>query len=77
LVLSDAEREAARAAFRYLYRRGEASERAIGETLYPEFDAGYESSHAWWAEAIEDAFEALPGVERADGSAWRYQRPEA
>lgn len=75
LDLAEAEREAARAAFRYLYRRGEATEGDIRERVYPGFDAGYESSQAWWEEVIEDAFEALPGVERTQESGWRYRRP--
>lgn len=73
--LTAAEREAARAAFRYLYRRGDATEREIREAVYPDFEAGHASAQAWWEGAIEVALDALPGVERADGGGWRYRRP--
>ena len=89
LDLSEPEREAARAAFGYLYRRGEATERELGEAVYPDHPAGYDSSAEWWGGFVRDAFDALPGVERADAGgerpdvggeqsdevAWRYRRP--
>lgn len=80
--LAPAEREAARAAFGYLYRRGEASEDEVGDAVYPDHPAGYDSPEDWWDGVLRDAFEALPGVEPVDGSgertgdaAWRYRRP--
>lgn len=83
LELSPDEREAARAAFGYLYRRGGASEEEIGRAVYPDQPAGYPSVEAWWDGAIRDAFDALPGVERiagegsgaAGGATWCYRRP--
>ena len=85
LDLSPDEREAARAAFGFLYRRGEASEDEIGEAVYPGHPAGYASADAWWDGAVRDAFDALPGVERVEGvrsadehrnlATWRYRRP--
>ena len=82
LVRSEPEREAARAAFGYLYRRGEATEREIGEAIFPDHPAGYGSPAAWWDGVVRDAFDALPGVgrvepadERADEVAWRYELP--
>lgn len=74
LDLTEPEREAARAAFQYLYRRGEANEHDIRETVYPEFDADYASAQAWWDGVIHEAFDTLPGVERTDESTWRYRR---
>ena len=75
LDLSPDEREAARAAFGQLYRRGEASEDEIGEVVFPAHPAGHESSDGWWDGFLRDAFEALPGVEQAGTGAWRYRRP--
>ncbi len=90
LELAPDEREAARAAFGFLYRRGEASEVEIGTAVYPDHAAGYPSIEAWWDGAIRDAFDALPGVVRVGGVAsvageagatdvggttWRYRRP--
>ena len=80
LDLSSAEREAARAAFGFLYRRGEASEAEIGQAVYPDHRAGYDSVDDWWDGAVRDAFEALPAVERVEddggeGTTWRYRRP--
>lgn len=74
LALGEPEREAARAAFRYLYRRGEATERDVREAVYPEFPAGYGSAEAWWDGVVEEAFDALPRVERAGQGRWRYRR---
>jgi DNA-binding Lrp family transcriptional regulator len=75
LGLSDEEREAARAAFRHLYRSGDATESEICETVFPAFTAGYDDSDAWWDEVVEAAFRALPGVERAERDRWRYRVP--
>jgi len=75
LDVSPADREAARAAFGFLYRRGEASEGEIGQTVYPAHPAGYASPGAWWDGAVRDAFDALPGVERVGERTWRYRRP--
>lgn len=71
---TEAEREAARAAFVRLYRRGEVTERDLCETVYPEHPAGYESSRAWWKEMLAETFEELPGVERTGEHGWRYRR---
>lgn len=75
LDLAGAEREAARAAFRYLYRRGEATDGEIREAVYPGHAAGYSSPRTWWDEVVEEAFDALPGVERMGTDTWRYRRP--
>lgn len=89
LDLSSDEREAARAAFGFLYRRGEATEAEVGEAVFPAHPAGYDSAGDWWDGVVRDAFEALPGVERIDGTEggtdgdgddgggtrWRYRRP--
>ena len=75
LDLSPAEREAARAAFGYLYRRDVATERDLGEAVYPDHPAGHSSPGAWWDGIVRDAFDALPGVERVDEHTWRYRRP--
>lgn len=74
LDLAAAEREAARAAFVYLYRRGEATDRDVREAVYSERVAGYDSPEEWWDELIEEAFDALPRVERAGERSWRYRR---
>ena len=80
LDLSTDEREAARAAFGYLYRRGEATEGEIGAAVFPDHPAGYDSPGAWWDGFVRHVFEALPGVERPPGgdqagTTWRYRRP--
>ena len=75
LDLTEAEREAARAAFGYLYRRGVATDDELCRTVYPGYAAGYESPQAWWEGAIREAFEALPGVKRTGERAWQYRRP--
>jgi hypothetical protein len=75
LALSPAERAAARAAFAFLYRRGETTERELGEAVFPDHRAGYASPGAWWDGVVRDAFDALPGVERVHEDAWRYRRP--
>ena len=72
LDLSDAERTAVRAAFGVLRRRGEASEDEIGDAAFAAHSAGHETTEAWWDDPVGEAFEALPGVERADGDRWRY-----
>lgn len=77
LDVAGAEREAARAAFGYLYRRGEATDAEIREAVYPGHTAGYSSAGAWWDEVVGEAFEALPGVERTGTGGWRYRRPTA
>lgn len=74
LDLTEAEREAARAAFRYLYGHGEVTEREVRESVYPEYTAGYASSQAWWDGVVRDTFEAVPGIERMGESMWRYHR---
>lgn len=74
LDLTEAEREAARAAFGYLYRRGEATEGDIRRTVYPDYTAGYSSPDTWWEGVVETALDALPGVERTDEHTWRYRR---
>lgn len=74
LDLTEAEREAARAAFGYLYRRGDATECDVCEAIYPEYAAGYDSPEAWWDGVVGAAFEALPGVERTSERTWRYRR---
>ena len=73
LDLTEAEREAARAAFVCLYRRGEVTDRDVRETVYPEHPAGYDSSEAWWDEMVTKTFDALPGVERTGENGWRYR----
>lgn len=74
LDIDAAEREAARAAFVYLYRRGDAAERDVCEAVYPEHAAGYPSPQAWLEGVLRKAFEVLPGVERASETRWRYRR---
>lgn len=74
LDLTEAEQDAVRTAFGYLYRRGEVTERGLRETVYPKHTAGFESSQAWWEEVVSDAFEALPGVEQTSESTWRYRQ---
>ena len=74
LDLTETEREAARAAFGYLHRRGEVSDEDLRRVVYPEHAAGYESTRAWWEGVIREAFEALPGVERVGEEGWRYRR---
>lgn len=74
LDLTGPEREAARAAFGYLYRRGNATERELRDTVYPAHPAGYDSARAWLDAVIRDTFEALPGVEQTGEGAWRYRR---
>ena len=75
LDLTGTEREAARAAFGYLHRRGEVTGDDLRRVVYPEYPAGCESPEAWSDGVIRKAFEALPGVERAGEGAWRYRRP--
>lgn len=58
------ERTAVRAAFDILVREGTVGRSTLAETLYPEYDAGYDSSDQWWEECLAPALEALPGVER-------------
>lgn len=72
---SEDEREAARAAFAFLYRRGEATEEEVSEAVYTDHPAGYESAEDWWDGVVRDAFEALPGVERTNEVSWRYRQP--
>lgn len=74
LDLTDAEREAARAAFTVLYRRESVTERDVSDAVYADHPAGYPSPDAWWGGFLRATFDALPGVERVDG-AWRYRRP--
>lgn len=74
LDLTEAEREAARAAFVRLYRGGEVTERDLRETVYPEHPAGYASSQDWWDETVRKTFEELPGVERTGEHRWQYRR---
>lgn len=73
LALRADEREAARAAFGYLYRRGEATGTELAEEVYPRHPAGADSPDDW-LEVVRRAFEALPGVERVDGTTWRFRR---
>lgn len=72
LDLTDAEREAAGAAFAYLYRRKEATGSDVREAVFPAHDAGFDSPERWW-DVVREAFEALPGVERTNGETWRFQ----
>lgn len=74
LDFDETEREAARAAFVSLYRRGEMSERDVCEAIYPRHTAGYESPQAWVDGVVRPTFEALPGVERTEADTWRYPR---
>lgn len=75
LDLREEDREAARAAFGFLYRRGEVTERELVEAVYRDRPAGVSSADEWLDEVVRRTFDALPGVERSDGSAWRYRRP--
>lgn len=75
LDLTKRERDAARAAFQYLYHRGEATEGDIRDAVYSEFDAGFSSSQALWDGVIRKTFNALPGVDEIKGGRWRYRRP--
>lgn len=74
LDLTELEREAARAAFEYLYRRGKVTEHEFREVVYPEHAAGLESPQSWWR-SIEDAFETLPGIEQTSENTWQYRQP--
>lgn len=73
LDLTESEREAVRAAFRFLYRRGELSEREVLETIYPEYPAGYPSPQRWWDGIVRRAFDSFPNVERIGEHTWRYR----
>lgn len=73
--LHDDEREAARAAFGFLYRRGAATEADLVDAIYPRFQAGYASADGWLDGVVREVFETLPGVERGEGSTWRYRSP--
>lgn len=73
LALTDGERRAARAAFIYLYRRGEVTEQDVCDAVYPLYPAEYSSADAWWDEIVVAAFNALPRVEQTNGGSWRYR----
>jgi hypothetical protein len=73
LGLTEAERDAAGAAFGYLYRRGDVTERDLREAVYPGHTAGFDSPLAWWDGLMKDVFEALPGVERTGENTWRFR----
>lgn len=73
LDFGESEREAARAAFVYLYRRGQTTGEDVREAVYPEYPADSATPSEWW-DAIEEAFEALPGVEQTPRGTWRYSR---
>lgn len=74
LALAPAEREAVRAAFGVLRRRGEASERDIAAAAYSDRPAGYPTPDAWWAGLVRPAFAQLPGVSRGRADVWRYRQ---
>lgn len=70
------ERSAVRAAFDLLVREGEMIADEIKKRIYPNHDAGYDSSSEWWDDCVREAFESLPGVEQTDvtGDVWRYRQ---
>ncbi|WP_313696189.1 helix-turn-helix domain-containing protein [Halorarum halobium] len=74
LALAPAEREAVRAAFGVVRRRGEASERDVAAATFPDHPAGYPTPDAWTAGLVRPAFARLPGVSRVRGDGWRYRR---
>ncbi|WP_226022022.1 hypothetical protein [Halomicrobium salinisoli] len=76
LDLSDDERAAVRAAVDWLVREGEGDAEEIADAVYSEYSGGYDSPEEWWASCVEPAFEAIPGVKRADGDGerWRYRQ---
>lgn len=73
LDLSADDRDALRIAFGELRRRGTASERDLADAVRAagaEGDAGKR-----WADHLDRALSALPGVDRLDGDRWRYAAP--
>ncbi|QLG64220.1 helix-turn-helix transcriptional regulator (plasmid) [Halorarum salinum] len=74
LPLAPAEREAVRAAFGVLRRRGAASEPDIAAATYPAHPAGHPTPEAWWDGLVRDAFRRLPGVTYGPGGVWRYRQ---
>lgn len=77
-ALDDDERAAVRAAFAFLAREGEATAAEIGDEVYPDHGAGYDSADEWWTDFVRGAFERLPGVELLDDDreTWRYSQDD-
>lgn len=58
-------RDAVRAAYAYLQRRGVASREEFERDLFPDRSAGYDDPEAgWWEETISRGLDTLPDVER-------------
>ncbi|WP_225333217.1 hypothetical protein [Halomicrobium urmianum] len=76
LDLSDDERAAVRAAVDWLVREGESDAEGIADAVFGNYPAGHDSPEKWWASCVEPAFEAIPGVQRADSEEerWRYRQ---
>ena len=74
--LDDDELAAVRAAFDLLVREGDASADEFEKRIYPNDDAGYDSSTAWWDDCVRPVFESLPGVELTNEreGVWTYRQ---
>ncbi|WP_158055798.1 hypothetical protein [Halorussus halophilus] len=68
--IDERERSAIYAACHFLHSDGPVDETTLKERVYPEQSASYSDETEWWDECIRPAFDALPGVEFADGE-WR------
>lgn len=76
----DLRREALRAAYAYLRKRGTARREDIESDVFAEWPAGYDDVDDWWEEVVRPGLSELPAVESPDeegDGAWRHLGDDA